>query len=303
MAFFALFGVAFLAICFPTFRCGLFNLHFVAGYSVKDIYYYFKHKEYNKCPYGYIQALCADKSISFGCGKTLMSTHKIVDLYRRYNGLEVWCDERKKFVRQRILVLSNYHFKTIPYVPFESLQQYSDIAANVVAYDEEHDTFTVCLAVCDEAGSQMNSRDFKSNFDPRFIQDILSLRHFHSAFFVTSQAFDMIDKLLRTVVNTVITCDKLWRFQRYCVYSARELENATNPDMIKPIKRGCWFIHDKDYNAYDTHERINTLIKAYKNNRMASPEEVLAALGDTGSDVAAVQNFNRKYLRRHKRIN
>ena len=192
---------------------------------------------------------------------------------------------------------------TIPYDHFESLQQYSDISDSVVAYDDEHDTFTVCIAVCDEAGSQLNSRDFKSNFDPRFVEDILSLRHFHSIFFVTSQAFDMIDKLMRTVINTVIICNKLWRFQRFSVYSAREIENATNADMIQPLRRGCWFVRDRDYHAYDTHERVNTLKKAYKDGTMASPEEVLAGLGDTSSDVAAVSNFSRKYKRRHKKMN
>lgn len=303
MAFFILFGIAFLAAVFPTFRCALTNPHHVAEYSVKDIYNYFKYKKYNNCPYGYIRALCADKSLTFGCGKTLSSVHEIIHLYRKYNGLEVWCDRREKFVKQRILVLSNVEFKTIPYVHFESLQQYSDLSENVFDYDDANDTLTVCLAVCDEAGSQMNSRFFKSNFDPRFIKDILSIRHFYSAFYLTSQAFDMIDKLLRTVVNTVITCDKLWRFQRYSVYIAKELENATNPDMIKPIRRGCWFIQDKDYLAYDTHARIASLQKAYRDGDMASPEEVLALLGDTGSDVAAVQNFSKKYKRRHMRMN
>ena len=94
MLFLILFGFAFLMIYSPMIRCAIFNVHFVAGYSVKDIYYYFKHKEYNKCPYGYIQALCAGVSESFGCGKTLTSTHKVVHLYRKYDGLEVWCDRR-----------------------------------------------------------------------------------------------------------------------------------------------------------------------------------------------------------------
>ena len=303
MVLLVLLGIVFLAAMFPTFRCALFNPHHVVHYSVKDVYYYFKHKKYNNAPFGYIRCFVASLNYAFGAGKTLYGVHEIIALYRKYNGLDVWCDKRKKFVKQRILVLSNVEFKTIPYVFFESLKQFSDLADNVWDYDLKNDTLTVTYAVCDEASSQMNSRAFKSNFNPRFIEKLLTSRHFHASFYLTSQSFDMIDKLMREVVTTVVSCAKLWRFQRYAYYSPRELENATNEGMIQPLKRGCWFIRDKDYLAYDTHAVVETLKKSIETGDMLSDQEILALMGDTDSDVAAVQNFSRKYRRRHKRMN
>ena len=232
-----------------------------------------------------------------------MAVHDIVSFYKKYNNKLVWCRRRKKFVRQRVYILSNVEIKAVPYVHMESLRQFVDLSETIDIYDDEHDTLTVSIALCDEASSQMNSREYKSNFDPLFLSTLLTSRHFKASFYLTSQKFFMVDKLMRSCVSTVYSTDKLWRFQRYTVYDAVELENATNELMIKPLFRGCWFVTNKDYAAYDTHACVGMLKKACENGDMMSEKEILEMLGSTDSDVAAVSNFSRKYKRRHKKMN
>lgn len=303
MAFVAVFGVAVLMIYSPLIRCAITNPHLLTYYGSKDSYEYFKYKRYNEAPYGTIRCYVAGIGYAFGAGKTLFGVHEIINLYRQYNGLEVWCSRRQKFVRQRIFILSNVEFKTIPYEDFSSLKKFVDLSENIDDYDDLHDCLTVTYAVCDEASSQMNSRAFKSNFDPLFIKTLLTCRHFKASLFLTTQRFQMIDKLMRECVTTVVSCRKLWRFMRYAEYDPQELENAANETMIEPLKRGCWFVRDRDYLAYDTHACVADLKKACENGDMMSPEEILAMLGSTESDVAAVTNFSRKYKRRHKKMN
>lgn len=303
MAFLALFGIAFLAVCFPVFRCALFHPIKTIVNGCRDAYKYFRYKEYNNADYGYIRCYTAASGRAFGSGKTLMAVHDIVSDYYRYNNKIVWCRRRKKFVRQRIYILSNVEITAVPYVHMNSLKQFVDLSKTIDAYDDEHDTLTVTIALCDEASSQMNSRSYKDNFDPLFISTLLTSRHFKASFYLTSQKFFMVDKLMRSCVSSVYATNKLWRFQRYNVYDAVELENATNENMLQPLRRGCWFVTNKDYDAYDTHACVGMLRKACENGDMMTEKEILEMLGSTDSDVAAVQNFSKKYRRRHKRMN
>lgn len=286
----------------PMVRCALFHPLKTIINGCRDIYFYFKHKEYNKAEYGFIKCFVASVGYAFGAGKTLFGVHELIHLYRKYNGKDVWCDRRKKFVKQRIYILSNVEFLTIPYVRMESLRQFVDLSETIDAYDDEHDTYTVTYAVCDEASSQMNSRSFKDNFDPLFIRTLLTSRHFRASFYLTSQRFGMVDKLMRECVSVVVSCAKLWRFQRYSYYDPQELENATCELMIKPLKRGCWFVTNEDYAAYDTHACVDTLKKACESGDMMSEKEILDMLGSTESDVDAVNKFRRSYKRKHKKM-
>lgn len=303
MAFFILFGIAVALVLSPLIRCIFFNPVKVIVNGSRDIYKYFRYKEYNNADYGYIRCYTAAAGRAFGSGKTLMAVHDIVTFYNRYNGKTVWCKRRKKFVMQRVFILSNVEIKAVPYVHMESLKQFVELSKTVDAYDDEHDTLTVTIALCDEASSQMNSREFKSNFDPLFLSTLLTSRHFKASFYLTSQKFFMVDKLMRSCVSTVYSTNKLWRFQRYNVYDAVELEDATNELMIQPLRRGCWFVMNIDYAAYDTFASVGKLLKDCEEGKMRSEAEILQMIGSTDSDVAAVNNFSRKYKRRHKKMN
>ncbi len=303
MAFLALFGVAFLMVVSPVVRCAVFHPFKLVVNGCRDIYKYFRYKEYNNAYYGYIRCYTAAAGRAFGSGKTLMAVHDIVSFYNRYNGKTVWCKRRQKFVKQRVFILSNVEINAVPYVHMESMAQFVELSKTVDTYDDEHDTLTVSIAFCDEASSQLNNRDYKSNFDPLSLSTLLTSRHFRANFYLTSQKYFMVDKLMRSCVSEVYSTNKLWRFQRYNIYDPVELEDAANELVIKPLRRACWFVLNKDYAAYDTFASVGNLIKACEEGKMRSEAEILQMIGSTDSDIAAVNNFSRKYKRRHKRMN
>ena len=90
--------------------------------------------------------------------------HKVVGLYNRYNDKPVWCSRRKKFVMQKINVLSNVDL-AIPYTKLDSLAQVVKASKTTGAIDDDNDTLTVTIVAMDELSVQMNSRSFKDNFN------------------------------------------------------------------------------------------------------------------------------------------
>jgi len=80
----------------------------------------------------------------FGKGKTLSVVHRVVSAYEHYDGKLVWCPRRKKFVIQKIKVISNVAL-SIPYEDFISLEQIVLAAERNHEYDDEHDTLTVVM--------------------------------------------------------------------------------------------------------------------------------------------------------------
>lgn len=255
---------------FPTIRCALFHPLLMAWNSGRDVWFYFRRKEYNRCSSGELIAFCG----LFGKGKTLSAVHKVVRAYHAYDGKPVWCPRRKKMVAQRIKVISNVSLD-IPYEDFQSLEQVVLAAEKNREYDDEHDTLTVTLVLGDEFSVQMNSRNFKTNIDPLFLNTILTCRHYYISLYYTAQRFGHVDALLRQVTSCVIDCDKLWRFQRLSTYDAWEMENATNPRLLTPLNKKCWFVRDRDYNAYDTLACVGNLKHAMKAGDMMSEEEIL----------------------------
>ena len=241
MVFIVLIALAFALALSPTFRCAVFHPFALAVNGVKDLYHYIRHREYNLCGTGELVAYTG----LFGKGKTLSAVHRVVSAYRQYDGKKVWCPRRKKIVSQRVKVISNVAL-TIPYEDFISLEQIVLAAERNKEYDDEHGTLTVTLVLGDEFSVQMNSRNFKTNIDPLFLNTILTCRHYYISLYYTAQRFGHVDALLRQVTSYVVDCDKLWRFQRQNLYDAWDLENATNTQLITPMSRRCWFVLDRD---------------------------------------------------------
>ena len=239
-------------------------------HAVKDSYYYIRHKGWNTCPVGALDIYCG----YFGSGKTLSLVHKVVHLYRRYNNKPVWCSRRKKFVTQKIVILSNVDL-SIPYVKLTSLSQVVNMSKLSPAIDDEKDTLTVTIVAMDELSVQMNSRSFKDNFNAYFLNTLLCCRHYHISFFGSAQRFQHVDKLMRDVTHNVVQCKKVWRFQCWSLYDAWEMENAQNPEMIRPVKSGLWFVLDRDYNAYDTLAVVDNLQKKFEDGDILTESEIL----------------------------
>ena len=169
-----LIALCFALVMFPTLRCAASHPISLLHFGVLDLLDHFRHREYDRCGSGELVAYTG----LFGKGKTLSAVHKVVGSYKQFNGKKVWCPRRKKLVTQRVKVISNVAL-SIPYEDFVSLEQIVLAAERNREYDDEHDTLTVTLVLGDEFSVQMNSRNFKTNIDPLFLNTILTCRHYY----------------------------------------------------------------------------------------------------------------------------
>ena len=135
-------------IFFPCFRCIVFNPHFTVYYGGVDIYHYFRYKLYNsfKRDEGQLDAYCG----LFGKGKTLSCVHRVVSLYNRYNNKVVYDIHRKKWVTQKVVVLSNVQLTSIPFVECKSLKQITQFTKDLNKSDLENDTLSFLVVLLDE---------------------------------------------------------------------------------------------------------------------------------------------------------
>lgn len=290
--------LALVAIISPTFRCALRHPILLVVNGVQDLYYYIRHKKYNLCPTGELVAYVG----LFGKGKTLSAVHRVVSAYEAYNDKLVWCPRRKKMVKQRIKVISNVRL-SIPYEDFVSLEQIVLAAERNEAYDDEHGTLTITLVLGDEFSVQMNSRNFKTNIDPLFLNTILTCRHYYISLYYTAQRFNHVDALLRQVTSYVVDCDKLWRFQRLTSYDAWALENATDVSLIAPLSRSCWFVRNRDYAAYNTLACVGNLKKSMKAGDMMSEEEILKLQQNSSqANMDGVAKPSKRWMRSQRKM-
>lgn len=282
---------------FPTLRCAVFHPVSLVWYGVRDLFYYVRHHQYDLCGSGELVAYTG----LFGKGKTLSAVHKVVSSYHQYDGKLVWCPRRKKIVTQRVKIISNVSL-SIPYEDFISLEQIVLAAERNREYDDEHDTLTVTLVLGDEFSVQMNSRNFKTNIDPLFLNTILTCRHYYISLYYTAQRFGHVDALLRQVTSYVVECDKFWRFQRLNYFEAWDLENAANTQLVAPFSKRCWFVKDKDYAAYDTLACVGNLKKAMKAGDMMSEDEILKLQQNTQQvNMDGVGKPSRRWMKLRKR--
>ena len=288
---------AILAVC-PVVRCAVLHPFAVAVNGCKDMVQYFRHKEYNNAKTGELVAYTG----LFGKGKTLSAVHRVITEYHRFNGRMVWCPRRKKMVTQRVHVISNVAL-SVPYENFVSLEQIVLAAERSAAFDDAHDTLTITLVLGDEFSVQMNSRNFKTNIDPLFLNTILTCRHYYISLYYTAQRFGHVDALLRQVTSYVVECDKLWRFQRVNKYDAWDMENANNAQAVKPFFRGCWFVRNSDYEAYNTLACVGNLKKSMQAGDMMTEQEILALQQNTQeTNMEAVNRPSRRWLRKAKAV-
>lgn len=267
-------------------------------YGVRDLYFYFTHKQYNEYTAGVLNCYCAH----FGGGKTLSIVHYVTHLFKRYNNKKVWDRGRKKFVLQKIHIISNVDLKSCPYEPLQSLSQVVACAYNNKKIDDEENTRTVVIVLLDEASVQLNSRSFKTNIDPIFLNTLLTSRHYHISFLYSSQKFKLTDALMRSVTQNCINCKKIWRFMVQSVYDADEIEYASDPTMVKPRRKTGFFVRDFDYNSYDTLACVDKLKKSVDENDMMSPEEILAMRGEINPNNDNVGHMSHRLKRHYKKM-
>ena len=266
-------------------------------YGVIDLYKYFRFHRWDECATGTISCYVG----LFGKGKTLSAVHKVVSLYKRYNDKQIFDFNRKKWVTQKIHIISNVSL-AIPYEDFVSLSQIVAVADRMRSLDEQNDTRTCTIVLGDEFSVQLNSRSFKSNIDPLFLNTLLTCRHHHISLIYTSQRFNHVDALLRQVTSYVYTCNKIWRIMVHEQYDAFDLENASDPTLIKPKRRFGWFIKDAAFNAYDTLACVGNLTKSCKEGDMLTEEQILDLQRNNPANLDGVVNPSRKLIRASKKL-
>ena len=294
LLFFLAFVLCF--VMFPVVRCAVFHPVSLVSYGFKDFLRFISRKQYNLCRVG--ELVCY--SGLFGRGKTLSVVRRVVSTYKSFDGRKVWCPRRRKIVTQRVRVLSNVALK-IPYEHLKSLQQVVQAAKQQQIIDDERDTFTVILVLGDEFSVQLNSRNFRDNIDPLFLNTLLTCRHYALSIYYTAQRFSHVDALLRQVTSYVVECRKIWRFQQLSFLDAWDLENAKSPKLVTPFARSCWFVTDADYASYDTLQVVDDLEKRVQGREMMSPEEILALQCNQASNMDAVRKPAKSWLRQFGR--
>lgn len=267
-------------------------------YAIKDTFFYFKHHKYDYYDAGMLISFCGH----FGKGKTLSAVHMVAeDIYMRFNDKQVYERDQKRMVTQKIHIISNATLKSVPYEPLVSISQVCCQAYMNKKLDRENRTRTVIIVLLDEASAQLNSRQFKSNIDSMFLNTLLTSRHYHMSFLYTSQKFKLVDALMRSVTQLCISCKKVWRFMVWKYYDADEIEYASDPTLVKPLKRTGFFIKDKDYNSYDTLAVVDQLKKSVEEGDMMTEKEILEARGMTNPDNDAITNRSLRMKMRKRR--
>lgn len=265
-------------------------------YLIKDAVLYFARRKWRICPTGQINAYVAH----FGRGKTLSATAFLTGMYRRYNNKRVWDRDRRQMVMQKVEILSNVDFLHIPFVPLVSMADISARAAHNKEIDLEQGTLTVTLVLIDEASAQLNSREYRNNFDADTINTLVTCRHYHISLFYTTQKFKFADALLRGITQQCIKCYKFWRVQKLIVYNADQVEIAGDATLVKPLYIRSFFVTDRQYGNYDTLATVDKLVKDAKDGKMMSAQEILAARGNAELALDAVTRPSRR-LRRMRR--
>ena len=273
-------------------RTIILNPHYTLYYLPIDIYHYFRYRLFDQMETGKLICYTA----LFGGGKTLSCVHYVNRLYDRYNNKRVYDSSRHKWVVQKVHIISNVDINR-PYEKFTSLSQVVRAAEKFKEWDDEHNTRTCTIVLGDEFSVQMNSRSFKTNIDPLFLNTLLTCRHHHIMLVYNAQRFQHVDKLLRDVTTYVVECKKVWRVCIQKTYDAYVIENCTDPTSIKPSARRGWFIRDKDFKAYDTLACVGNLIKSVNMGDMESEIEIINRLANQDLDVTE-GNYRKKTLRR-----
>lgn len=269
---------------FPPVRVVLFKFPSVLCYAISDIYKYFRYRKWNECKvYGKINVYTG----LFGRGKTLSSVHYIVGIFNKYNGKKVWSEKDKCFKVQTIRIISNVDLN-IPYIKLDNTQQ-------IVNATEGLNDVSVAIVFIDEASTQFNSRNFKNNISSTLLNALLTCRHHKFGMILSSQRFLHIDALIRQICDRAIECKKIWRFQMLYECSAWDLENCTNINLVKHITR-CWFVRNKDFNAYDTYANVDSIKRMQANGELLTDDEVLALRGQINTSEYNVNSRKMKKL-------
>lgn len=278
IGFFILFiALVVLSIIFVPVRLVLFHPILFIRYAVSDLYHFFRYKKWNNFPSGAFTCYDSKFGVVFGSGKTLSVVQQTFKDFKKYDNKKVFDVHRRKFVTQRIHILSNLTLYGVPYEKLINLGQVVSCCESALDQDQKNDTLTCILVVIDECQNQLHCRSFKDNLSPMMLKALTECRHYNMSIYYDCPRFNQVDALLRQCTAINIKNRKFWRFQCQTHFDAFDVDNASGSeyDKLKPIKKTGFFITDELFNSYDTKEIIDTLNKAKDKNDLLSDQEIL----------------------------
>lgn len=287
----------FLSIAFPLLLQFASKPFSSIKYAIIDTFKYFRYKKYNEPKCGKLIGITG----YFGKGKTLTGVNEALSFERRYEGKKWYDESMKKWRTNRVVILSNCEIKCKHFVFLESLDQMCRMALTMYQDEsrEDENTCTAIFTLLDESGAKLASRNFKTNCDETFTSTLLTCRKFHLSFYYTTQRFNLTDKLLRDVTLYVYDVHKVWRGVQVDVYDAWEMENANNPEALKPYRRFTYFAFPWLFHSYNTMATVGDLDRDCRAGNRMSSAEILALRGDTMPDMNNVVKPSKKYRKNH----
>lgn len=275
-----------LFVFIPTLRCIALHPFKSIYYAIKDIYkyiHYCRWREYRK--YGTLTLFNG----LFGAGKTLSSVVYARRVYKKYNGKKVYDFVEKKWKTQYINIVTNVHIEDIPYMKLNSL-------SDIMTITQYNDGVSVWLIAIDEMSTQVNSREYKTNFSTDLLNVLLTCRHYRMQIIGSSQRFAHVDALVRQVTQNAIECKKFWRVVEWQIFDAWKIENTADITKIKPNRIKTIFVTDKDFNSYDTTACVESFKKNVMEGKHLTDKEIMEF--QTAAENYVVANMKRKYRKR-----
>lgn len=226
----------------------------------------------------------------FGQGKTLSMVHDVENFYNLYNDKVVYDDRFNRYVKQKVLVISNVDLKNIPYRKFKSLNQLVQISRSRHQTDKRQKLRTITVAVIDELSTCLAAREYRTNMSPAFMNTLLTSRHAQiDRIYGTAQRFQHIDALYRQITSDVIECKKIWRFQINSRFDAWSYENQTNVLKARPVEKSGFYVSDKMYRAYDTLQVVKSLEKFCEDGGFIPDKDIMELRGSTKREVVILK--------------
>lgn len=279
--------IALFFICIPPLRCLALHPFHTIYFACKDTYRYFRYcrwREYHG--YGTLTMFNG----LFGAGKTLSSVVYARKIYKRYNGRKVFDFRDNKWKTQYINIVTNVHIQDVPYIPLKTL-------SDIITITQHNDGVSIWLVAVDEMSTQINSREYKTNFSTDLLNILLTCRHYRIQIIGSSQRFSHVDALVRQVTQNAIECRKFWRCIQWSIYDAWKIENTSDVTKIKPNRVRTIFVTDKDFNSYDT----TACVESFKANVLAgnhlTDQEILDFQSQAEENFVQV-NMRRRFRKR-----
>lgn len=246
-------------------------------YIFKDLAKYIKRKGWYDFNYWGLHLFLG----KFGGGKTISAVRRCYNICKTHRNVTVLTN----------LTLTNFPADT-------TLIHLEDINQVLTLPDKS-------IVLIDEIGSIFNSRDVmkdKESVPKPVFQHLLQMRHRRVMLLGTVQRWNLLDKQLRDIADTVTECHSFFRdpFSRYTTcteFDAQEYDKAFGNPLL-PLHRLLYYAYvqtDELRGKYDTIQMVEGLLKS----KYIPDEQILA--NRAGTEFNPHDLGDKKTVKRYKR--